>query len=53
MLPHSHDSEMLPRVQEVDLSDAAWDEVVRMKLPANLEEQARQHKAWSRKRQGL
>jgi hypothetical protein len=52
MLPHSHDSEMLPRVQEVDLSDAAWDEVVRMKLPANLEEQARQHKAWSRKRGG-
>ncbi len=50
MLTPSHDSETLPRVQEVDLNDAAWDEVVTTKLPADLEEQARLHKAWSRKR---
>jgi hypothetical protein len=50
MLPPSHDSQTPPRVQEVDLNDAAWDEVVTTKLPADLEEQARLHKAWSRKR---
>ena len=46
----THDSEMQPTVQEVDLNDAIWSEVVVTKLPADLEEQARQHKAWSRKR---
>src|SRR2546430_10958365 len=46
----THDSETQPRVQEVDLNDIAWNEVVATKLPANLEEQARLHKAWSRKR---
>src|SRR5260370_42424338 len=45
-----HDSKTQPPVQEVDLNDAAWNEVVATKLPANLEEQARLHKAWSRKR---
>ena len=45
-----HDSQMQPPVQEVDLNDAAWNEVVATKLPADLEEQARVHKAWSRKR---
>jgi hypothetical protein len=50
MLPPSHDSQTPLRVQEVDLNDAAWDEVVTTKLPADLEEQARLHKAWSRKR---
>src|SRR3989440_3493601 len=45
-----HDSQRQPTVQEVDLNDAAWNEVVTTKLPANLQEQARLHKAWSRKR---
>jgi Transposase DDE domain len=45
-----HNSQTQPPVQEVDLNDAAWNEVVTTKLPANLEEQARLHKAWSRKR---
>jgi hypothetical protein len=45
-----HDSQTQPIVQEVDLNDAAWNEVVTTKLPADLEEQARAHKAWSRKR---
>ena len=38
-------------MQEVDLNDAAWNEVVSTRLPANLEEQARQLQAWSRKRE--
>ncbi len=45
-----HDSQTQPPVQEVDLNDAAWNEVVATKLPADLEVQARVHKAWSRKR---
>ena len=44
-------SEPLPPMQEVDLNDAAWNEVVSTRLPANLEEQARQLKAWTRKRE--
>lgn len=47
----AHDSEMQPPVQEVDLNDAACNEGVTTKLPTNLEEQARFHKAWSRKRE--
>src|SRR2546430_3843865 len=46
----THDSEMQPAVQEMDLNDVSWNEVVATKLPTNLEEQARSHKAWSRKR---
>jgi hypothetical protein len=46
----AYDSQMQPRAQEEDLNDIAWNEVVTTKLPANLEEQARLHKAWSRKR---
>jgi len=46
----THDSETRLTVQEVDLNDATWNEVVATKLPSNLEEQARLHKAWSRKR---
>jgi hypothetical protein len=46
----AYDSQMQPRAQEEDLNDRAWNEVVTTKLPANLEEQARLHKAWSRKR---
>jgi len=50
MLAPTHDSEIQTRAQEIDLNDAVWNEVVATKLPADLEEQARQHKAWSRKR---
>src|SRR5437016_13042432 len=50
MLTPAYDSQRQPRAQEADLNDVAWNEVVTTKLPANLEEQARQHKAWSRKR---
>ena len=39
----THDNQMQATVQEVDLNDAAWNEVVTTKLPADLEEQARQH----------
>jgi hypothetical protein len=47
----THASETQPTVQEVvDLNDATWNEVVATKLPSNLEEQARLHKAWRRKR---
>ena len=34
-----HDSQTQPPVQEVDLNDTAWNEVVATKLPADLEEQ--------------
>ena len=50
MSTRNHDSQAQPRMQEEDLNDAAWNEVVATKLPAGLEEQARAHKAWSRKR---
>src|SRR5436190_22109906 len=46
----AYHSQMQPRAQEEDLNVLAWNEVVTTKLPANLEEQARLHKAWSRKR---
>lgn len=46
----AYHSQTQPRAQEEDLNDLAWNEVVTTKLPANLEEQARLHKAWSRKR---
>lgn len=46
----THDSKTQPAVQELDLNDVAWNEVVATKLPTYLEEQARLHKAWSRKR---
>jgi hypothetical protein len=37
-------------MQEVDLNDTVWNEVVSTRLPAHLEAQARQLKAWSRQR---
>ena len=40
----------MPEMQEADLNDAAWSEVVSTRLPANLEAQARQLNAWTRKR---
>jgi hypothetical protein len=45
-----HHSEPLPPLQEVDLNDATWNEVVATRLPADLEAQARRLKAWSRQR---
>jgi hypothetical protein len=50
MSRQKHDSQALPVLQEVDLNDAIWDEVVAKRLPANLEEQARTLGAWSRQR---
>jgi len=47
----NYHSEPLPAMQEVDLNDAAWNEIVSTRFPANLEEQARQMKAWTRKRE--
>jgi hypothetical protein len=44
-----HDTETQSAVQEIDLNDYAWNEMVATHLPANLEEQARHYKAWSRK----
>ena len=38
-------------MQEVDLNDVAWNEVVSVCLPTDLEEQARQLNAWKRKRE--
>src|SRR6266567_3310967 len=51
MSSKKYHSEPLPPMQEVDLNDAAWNEVVSTRLPANLEAQARQLKAWKRKRE--
>ena len=51
MSSKKYHSEPLPPMQEVDLNDAAWNEVVSTRLPANLEEQARRLKAWKRKRE--
>ena len=51
-MSHKHyHSEPLPPMQEVDLNDAAWNEIVSTRFPANLEEQARQLNAWKRKRE--
>lgn len=38
-------------MQESDLNDAGWNEVVRKRLPSNLEAKAIELKAWSRQRQ--
>ena len=51
MSSKKYHSEPLSPMQEVDLNDAAWNEVVSTRLPANLEEQARRLKAWKRKRE--
>ena len=47
----TYHSEPLPPMQEVDLNDAAWNEVVSTRFPANLETQAHQLNAWTRKRE--
>lgn len=51
MSSKKYHNDPMPPMQEVDLNDAAWNEVVSTRLPANLEEQARQLKAWKRKRE--
>lgn len=43
-------NEAVEALQEVDLNDAIWNDVVTKRLPANLEAQARTLKAWSRRR---
>ena len=40
MSPVTHHSDQLPAMQEVDLNDTAWNEVVSTRLPATLEAQA-------------
>ena len=50
MSTKTHHTHSLPPMQEVDLNDAAWNEVVSARLPADLEAQARQLKAWTRQR---
>jgi hypothetical protein len=46
----THHSDPMPAQQELDLNDARWNDVVSTRLPATLEAQARQLKAWSRQR---
>lgn len=50
MSTQKYHSEALPPLQERDLNDEGWNEIVSSRLPANLEEQARALKAWTRKR---
>lgn len=47
----SHHSELLPQMQERDLNDAAWNEVVTSRLPRDLEAKAVELKAWRRQRE--
>src|SRR5436305_3268827 len=51
MSSKSHHSDSMPPTQEVDLNDAAWNEVGSARLRADLEAQARQLKAWTRQRE--
>src|SRR5438445_5480773 len=51
MSSQSHHSEPLPEMQESDLNDAEWNEVVSKRLPANLEAKAIELKAWRRQRE--
>ena len=51
MSSKKYDSEPLPEMQERDLNDAEWNEVVRQRLPSNLEAKAIELKAWSRQRE--
>jgi hypothetical protein len=50
MSSKNHHSDPMPPTQEVDLNDAAWNEVVSTRLPADLEARARQLKVWTRQR---
>lgn len=51
MSKQTYHSNELPPLQEVDLNDAAWQDTVATRLPADLEAQAHQLKAWSRQRE--
>jgi hypothetical protein len=46
----THHSNPMPPMQEVDLNDASWNDVVSQRLPVDLEAQARQLQAWTRQR---
>jgi hypothetical protein len=50
MSKQKYRSEPLPPLQEEDLNDEAWNEIVKTRFPADLEAQARRLKAWSRQR---
>lgn len=50
MSSNRHDSKPLPAVQEVDLNDRAWNELVRTRFPSNLQAKAIELKAWQRQR---
>lgn len=51
MSTHLHASIALPVLQEEDLNDANWNEVVRTRLPKNWQEKARELQAWQRQRE--
>src|SRR5438067_472076 len=51
MSAKTYHSDQLPAMQEVDLNDTAWNEVVSTRLPPTLEAQARQLQAWRRQRE--
>jgi Transposase DDE domain len=51
MSSQKYDSKPIAPMQELDLNDAEWEEVVKKRLPGELEVQARQLKAWSRQRE--
>jgi hypothetical protein len=46
-----HHNEPFPQMQERDLNDAQWNEVVSKRLPRNLEAKAIELKAWRRQRE--
>jgi hypothetical protein len=50
MSSKTHHSDPMPPMQEVDLNDASWNDVVSQRLPVDLEAQARQLQAWTRQR---
>lgn len=50
MSKHPYSTQPLPPLQEVDLSDEAWNHIISTRLPAQVEEQARTLGAWSRQR---
>src|SRR5436309_2189787 len=45
-----HHNVALPAVQEEDLNDVTWNEMVSTRLPKNWQEKARELKAWQRQR---
>src|SRR5205823_5824394 len=45
-----HNNVALPALQEEDLNDVTWNEMVSTRLPKNWQEKARELKAWQRQR---